>query len=292
MNKSKFLRSAIVSKKPLLAQILLNPVVSFVYFVISRSARLLSVPVYKKAKTFWGQSMEGIITDPNFSFIYLFGFSDEGLTQMIMKYLKTGMTFVDIGAHIGYETLLSSKIVGSEGKVFSFEPTPNTYNLLYKNTRELKNVVINNMAVWSKNSILKLFDFGLSYSGLNSFFKPRVSKKISQSLKPESISVPAISIDDYAKLYSVKPDFIKIDAESAEYDIIVGMTKTITDLKPIIVLEIGDVSEEFGKTKKCVKYLKNFGYKVLEYNAGIIQEHIIRDSYLGVYDNLLFLPLK
>lgn len=290
MNKSKFLTAAKTSKKPLLVQVLLNSITSFIFFVISRSSRLLNIPINGKAKTFWGQNIEGIMTDPNFSFIYLFGFSDEGLTQMIMKYLKPGMTFMDIGAHIGYETLLSSKIVGSEGKIFSFEPTPSTYNLLYKNTRQLKNVIINNMAVWSKSSMLKLFDFGLSYSGLNSFFKPRVSKKISLGLKPESINVPAVSIDEYLDLYNIKPDFIKIDAESAEYDILVGMAKTVKEIKPIIVLEIGDMPNESSKTLKCINFLKGMGYEVFEYFGGKIRKHNIRDNYLGVYDNLLFLP--
>lgn len=292
MNKYRFETSARISRKSLFLIVILKPVLSLFYFVISRVSRLLKKPVLWQAKTFWGQNIEGIMTDPNFSFIYLFGFSDECLTQMIMKYLKPGMTFMDIGAHIGYETLLSSKIVGSEGKVFSFEPTPSTYNLLYKNTRQLKNVIINNMAVWSKSSMLKLFDFGLSYSGLNSFFKPRVSKKISLGLKPESINVPAVSIDEYSDLYNIKPDFVKIDAESAEYDILVGMVKKVLPLKPIIIIEIGDIPSEVGKTKKCIKFLKNFGYKVLEYSEGAIQEHNIRNDYLGVYDNLLFLPIK
>lgn len=234
--------------------------------------------------------MKGVISDPNFSFIYLYGFSDEGLTQILTKYLKSGMTVIDIGAHIGYETLLAAKIVGTGGKVLAFEPTPSTYNLLYKNTNKFSNITINNIAIWSQSTVLKFFDYGVFDSGLNSFFKPRVSKAISNTLKGRSINVSAMSLDDYINTYKIKPDFVKIDAESAEYDILIGMRRKVMSFKPIIVLEIGDLPSQVGKTQKCIKFLKDLGYKVLEYNQGIIQEHKLRNNYLGVYDNLLFLP--
>lgn len=292
MNKSKFLKSAEISKKGLMMLVLLNPISSFVFFLFSRLSKIFGITVNLTAKTFWGQDIEGVISDPNFAFIYLLGFSDEGLTQILMTYLKPGMTAIDIGAHIGYETLLSSKIVGDEGRVFSFEPTPNTYSLLYKNICKIRNVIINNTAVWSKTTFLNFFDYGPAASGLNSFFKPRVSQELSRALKAETINVPAISLDDYITIYNIKPDFVKIDAESAEYDILIGMKGKIKSFKPIIVLEIGDMQSEIGKTRKCIKFLMNFGYKVLEYSEGNFREHKIKKNYLGIYDNLLFIPSK
>lgn len=292
VNRRQFQKAVSFSKKNRLLQFLLNPLKILKYLFFTRFSFLIGKGISWRTNLFFGKDISGIFPDVVFSFIYLYGYSEEGLTTMVLKYLKPGMIFFDIGAHIGYETLLSSKIVGDEGKVFSFEPTPSTYNLLYKNTRKAENVITNNVAVWSKSAILNFFDYGPFDSGLNSFFKPRDSQKTLLSLRAESIKVPTISLDNYIDLYNIKPDFIKIDAESAEYDILVGMEKKVMAFKPIIVLEIGDMPSEIGKTRRCIKFLKNFGYKVLEYSGGKLREHMVKDDYLGVYDNLLFLPEK
>lgn len=267
-----------------------NPLKILKYLFFTRFAFLIGRGITWRANLFFGEDISGIFPDVVFSFIYLYGYSEEGLTTLVLKYLKPGMIFFDIGAHIGYESALASVIVGKTGKVYSFEPTPSTYELLYRNTAKIKNVVINNLAVWSKSGILKFFDYGPSYSGLNSFFLPRVSEKFLPSLKAREINVCAISLDDYCSLYEIKPSFVKIDAESAEYNILVGMAKTLRKVKPIVILEIGDMPKESGKTMKCLNFMKRLGYSVFEYTDGEVVKHMVKNSYLGVFDNLLFLP--
>jgi len=58
--------------------------------------------------------------------LYQYGFFEEGLTRAIIEKLRPGDTFVDIGAHVGYYTILASLLVGAEGHVVAFEPTPRT----------------------------------------------------------------------------------------------------------------------------------------------------------------------
>ena len=53
-----------------------------------------------------------------------YGFFGEGLTRMLLSHLKPEMTFIDVGAQLGYFTLLASWLVGESGHVHSFEPTP------------------------------------------------------------------------------------------------------------------------------------------------------------------------
>lgn len=64
--------------------------------------------------------------------IYVFGYEPE-VSCLFKQIVRQGMTFVDVGAYIGYYTLLAAKCVGIEGKVYAFEPDPSYYALLVKN---------------------------------------------------------------------------------------------------------------------------------------------------------------
>ena len=69
-------------------------------------------------------------------------------TELFKKNLEKGEVVLDIGAHIGYYTLIAAKIVGNEGKVFAFEPAPDNYALLEKNVNAngYKNVILEQKA--------------------------------------------------------------------------------------------------------------------------------------------------
>lgn len=278
------------AKKSLSYQVLLSPVSSFKFFLLTRMANIVRKPIVWKAKTFWGGEIKGFFPEPVFSFIYLYGFLEEAVTKMLIKHLKLGMVFVDIGAHIGYFSLLASKIVGKEGKVFSFEPTPETYKLLLTNVSKLNNVITNNNALWSKTKIVDLFDYGAFNSGCNSFTSPRMSDEILQKVKPKIFKISALKLDDYLAIFNVRPDFVKIDAESAEYDILVGMKNTLKEQKPILAIEIGDKPEQRGRTERLISFLENLGYQTMEYKEGRFRYHQKRNNYINLYENLLFLP--
>lgn len=65
-------------------------------------------------------------------------------TNLFKKIVRHGMTVIDLGANIGYYTLIASKLVGESGKVYAFEPEPDNFNILVKNINinNLKNVVV------------------------------------------------------------------------------------------------------------------------------------------------------
>src|SRR5262249_21386484 len=68
-------------------------------------------------------------------------------------HLRAGDTFWDIGANIGWFSLLASKIVGSDGKVFSFEPSPDVFNLLSANTRGLNSIRVIQCGVGNADTV-------------------------------------------------------------------------------------------------------------------------------------------
>ncbi|MEZ4982586.1 MAG: hypothetical protein R2769_13585 [Saprospiraceae bacterium] len=107
--------------------------------------RQLVFPLQKKSwetksKTFWGEEM--ILLLPSSTDIYLTGGkshdSEIRLAKFLIHQLRPGDTFVDIGTHYGYFTLLALEIVGASGKVFSLEASPVNFSILEKNTRNRK----------------------------------------------------------------------------------------------------------------------------------------------------------
>ena len=87
------------------------------------------------------------------------GVWEETLTNYLKKTVKEGNVVLDIGANIGYFTLLLAKLVGTKGRVFAFEPEPNNFSLLKKNVEEdgYTNVILENKGVSYENKTTKLY---------------------------------------------------------------------------------------------------------------------------------------
>src|SRR6185312_7482525 len=150
----------------------------------------------------------------------------------------SGDTFIDIGANVGFYTLLGASLVGPDGQVHSFEPTPSTFDLLKRNTEEKRTVYLNELALGSKKGEATLADFGLLESGLNSLVRLEY-----QSLPSQKITVPIITLDSYVKEKGIVPKMLKIDAEGMELEILKGAGETLRNDKPILVLEVGPQKE-------------------------------------------------
>jgi len=264
-------------------EILFAKILEIVALVFKRSIRI-------RKKTFWNEDMYIVLPELVSLNICKYGFYEENLTKMILKYMKHGMTFFDIGAHFGYFTLLGSYIVGDKGQVHAFEPTTITFKVLNLNVLEKSNVILNNLAVSSKSKTVLMNDYRMRYSAFNSIYCARLPNNIVSKIKPQKHEIQAISIDEYVKNNSLRPDFIKIDAESSEYEILLGMKNTIDNFHPLITIEVGDMDiEGVFKSKELIEFLKDMGYQPYEYADGEITPHIIKDESYS-YDSILFLP--
>ena len=149
-------------------------------------------------------------------------------TELIMNEIKKGDIVLDIGANIGYYTLLFAKLVGNNGKVFAFEPDPKNFDLLKRNVElnNYKNVVLVQKAVSDKNGKIKLY-LSKNNKAHHSVFNQLGSDQF--------IEIDAIKLDDYFK-DSNNIDFIKIDVEGAEYDVFNGMQKTLNKNKNLKII--------------------------------------------------------
>jgi FkbM family methyltransferase len=185
--------------------------------------------------------------------------------DFILDNLKLGDVFVDVGANVGYYTILASKLVGANGKVFAVEPVPQTVRVLKFNIKlnRLKNVTVIDKAAWNSYDRLKMrVMFG--EFGCASFFRDGVE-----------VEVDAIPLDEV--LVNVpKIKLIKVDVEGAEYEVLQGLRQTLTRTEWVIL----ELSRKVGE---CLKLLKECGFtcekmKFISYyrcykthNSGVLQ---------------------
>ena len=150
------------------------------------------------------------------------------LPKIYEKIIKTGDIVVDVGSNIGIHTMYFSKLVGDEGKVYSFEPEPNNFMLLKKNVEfnKCKNVIIEQKAVSNRTGKIKL-------SISDSMAGHRISNL---DLDETTIKIDCVSLDDYFKNNMHNIDFIKTDAEGFDGNVIQGAQKILLESKNLNML--------------------------------------------------------
>jgi FkbM family methyltransferase len=252
--------------------------------------RRRSIPVW--ARTFWGERISVLYPDGVAVKLHRYGFFEAGLTRIFLQYVKPGMTVFDIGAHVGYFTLLGSRLVGDAGEVHAFEPTPGTFEMLRGNTRGRSNVRLNQMAVYSHEATLNLTGYE-QFPSFNTLGSGNAGDAADDDYEQTTIPVRATALDDYVASTGVRPDFIKLDAEGAEQDIFKGMSRVLSEIRPMITIEVGDIGVgAMGKSRALLSLFISAGYDPWEYDpaTGATHPHTPRDRY--AYDNLLLIPRR
>ena len=180
----------------------------------------------------------------------LLGNYEKEKMKLIEEHLSINNSVFDIGAHVGYYTLLASEVVGDEGNVVSFEPLPSNINYLKQHIKlnSCKNVKIIEAAVSEKEGIAKFNESKNNYQG-----------HLSDN---GNISVFKVSIDElYNKGELPKPDLIKIDVEGEELSVLKGAKSLLTKNSPKIFLAThNNLAKDIHK--KCINYLISLGYVI------------------------------
>jgi len=146
--------------------------------------------------------------------------------------LKPGMHVIDIGAHIGLFSVVSSQLTGKNGKIVCIEPTPGSMAVLNKMLRlnHCDNVIPTQAAVSDKEGTATFYISTIEGSNSNSLVK----NKSDDVKKPYEVRL--VTIDGIVAEFSLHPSIIKIDAEGAELDVLKGGLKTFSSVKPVLIL--------------------------------------------------------
>jgi len=156
--------------------------------------------------------------------------------------ITKGSIVVDVGAHIGSFSLIAAK---SADRVLAFEPEPSNCEMLKKNVElnDLKNVKIFEMAVSGSSGYQELYAFENGSTGTH-FLCKEDSTDLPHRMKKK---VPTISLEDIIKREGLSQiDFLKLDCEGAEHDILRRMSLDTAAKIKGIAMETHRVSPEFS----------------------------------------------
>ncbi|MDQ7056247.1 MAG: FkbM family methyltransferase [Persephonella sp.] len=173
--------------------------------------------------------------------------------KYINKLIKKGSCILDIGGHWGGFAVQFGKLVGEKGKVFSFEPSKKNFNMLKKNIRinNLDNIVFPfNFAVGSHEDTVK-FPISATSSGHNSLIRKDIPVNRYEYVK-QIVLDKFLATKDISKI-----DFIKIDVEGYELEVLKGLEKTIDKSDTLVVfMEFSPQFMGLEKTKETLDFLK------------------------------------
>lgn len=193
--------------------------------------------------------------------IYYQGFSEPSVARFLMGFLKPGMTFVDIGAHLGELSLIAAQTVGPDGQVYAFEPNPTMADVLARNVARngFVHVTLYRSAVGERDSLAPLAVFpesSLSRLAAGGVVAPTVA---------EVVCVPCTALDTWAASIGRQIDLIKVDVEGAELLVLRGgeqLLRRPATQAPVLIPEWGPTNwTRFGYSSATVYgYLESLGY--------------------------------
>lgn len=166
------------------------------------------------------------------------GCPEPAVQAEIVKHLHPGGCFYDVGAHIGYYSLLAARLVGRQGRAVAFEPDPINAAALQENLsrNNLHQVEVIPAAVWNVSGQVK-FQRSSALSPEVSSRRGKVAGPAGEGLGAGLIESEAVTLDAFAQNHPV-PTMIKIDVEGAEAEVLQGAQRLISQARPIWLIEV------------------------------------------------------
>ncbi len=233
----------------------------FMYMGSAKAIRNLAWKVHKKIQsslrpTFINVNGYSMFLDKGDSTGYSTKEYEKDTTELIKNNIKEGDVVIDLGANIGYYTLLMAKLVGKNGRVFAFEPEPKNLELLKRNIQlnTLKNITVIEKAVSNKVGEDNLY-IDKKYIGSHTLYNEFTDKK--------PIKVEVTTIDKFFEDYKGKINFIKMDIEGSEYRALEGMSDLIikNNVKLIIEYATSRIIENGNTPNEFMSLIKSLGFK-------------------------------
>jgi FkbM family methyltransferase len=166
--------------------------------------------------------------------------------RLLRHVLGPGMRFVDVGANIGYTTLVAARAVGETGRVYAFEPSPRAFQSLARNVRlnELRWVQVEPAACGEQTAqqVLHVSSWSDEYCSLGE----------DDGLLDQTVPCKVVRLDEYLSDREQRVDVVKIDVEGAEWQVLRGLTGLLAPPLPLLVVEA------------CATNTKRFDYKPSE----------------------------
>jgi FkbM family methyltransferase len=179
--------------------------------------------------------------------------------EVLCQLLKEGDVFYDVGANVGFFTLLAARKVGSGGFVYAFEPVPSNAEQIQRNAvlNGCENICVVNVAV--SDTVGRGELFLARHAGGSTLAECGAPPDLIGTVEVETIS-----IDSHVKREMVRmPNVVKIDVEGAELSVLQGMREVLRTARPVLLIEFDDEVETTCEQKlaRSRQFLTEFGYE-------------------------------
>jgi FkbM family methyltransferase len=199
----------------------------------------LSHRVLPTDETIWVQVKTGpaqglwLEVNPRTGQDYLCGRAESPVQAILAERLRPGMVFYDLGANVGFYSLLAARILGASGRVFSFEPDTKVFERLQRNIARngFQNVTVVETGVWSESG-------EMNFVAADPSSPDHGTGKISAQKDANSGQIArCVSLDDFTQT-APSPDAIKCDVEGAEVEVIRGAENLLKTHRPWFLCEM------------------------------------------------------
>ena len=213
-----------------------------------------------------GISFKTDISDTMGHVVY-FGIKDPG-QEKLFSLIRPGMSVMDVGTNIGLTALNFARIVGEKGKVFAFEPDPYNHSQATINfgLNGFKALSLFNIGLADKAGTATLFNVNETNRGML-----RILKEDSNTKGLDKTTINLTTLDAFVNDQKIqKPDFIKIDVEGYEFNVLKGAVQTLSTYKPLLYIELDDnnLKEQGASPAMLISYLQSLGYQVTDAVSG------------------------
>ena len=199
--------------------------------------------------------------------------------ELCSEYISESSVILDIGANLGLYSIYFSRLA-KNGWILAFEPSIETFYFLVKNVANIPNVLPINIAANNEGKIANFFQASdNAYSSLVNTQRKEILKVI---------KVPCMKVDDVVFGLGLKRvDFVKIDVEGLELNVLKGLEEVITKFKPVIYCEIYKGINSNPQPDETVQSLLERGYRAHVMHNGMLVDYEIHND---AFYNYLFLP--
>ncbi len=215
--------------------------------------------------------------------LYSYGCLDYWDEKALLGLVPRGGVACDVGAHIGFYSLLLARLVGPEGKVISYEPVPYTHALLRANLRRnaATNVLAHPVSVGAQAARVRI--------------APAPGGRLGWSLIDAAgeLAAPATTLDaEVERLQIQRVDFIKVDVEGYEMEVMTGAQMVLRRHRPVVMYEINPqaLAKHGTSEAELAEFFLARGYAI--YQAGrkglLPRERAATESY----SNAFAIPLR
>ena len=221
-----------------------------------------------------GSRMALSMRDHQHRHIYFYGDYEPATTALIRRLVVPGFTVFDVGANAGYFSLLCCEL--DAGAVHCFEPNPTVCRLLSRSaSAQSSNIEVVGAACSDHEGTMPLYLSDPGNTGLSSLNR----------ITENPVDVDVITLDGYARRSGIRPDFIKIDVEGHEREVLVGAQWLLETARPVVIAEIAEASRD-----DLVELMEGYGY---------VPRRILADGSTGVHgskltpgepENICFMP--